>query len=329
MRPFPAFLVDRDLEVRTGLFHEEGCIFEEKPCMGKEIKRIIMPSLFNSHVHLMDSLTLSPRMPLEKLVGPGGYKFRVLSSATIEELVKASKQAILHALANGTTGLADFREMGWKGLNVLKRADADAVIPMARPETVEEAESISEDGFARGFGMSSTRDHDTSFLEELREVARRSGLLFAIHAGEKDDGDVEAALALEPDFIVHMNRASEKNLRRLVEAEIPVISCIRSNFFFGLENLKNYSFLAEYENWGLGTDNAMIATPSVLDEINFASYFIASENLFKASFFGFNFFNVRQKWILLESTTSISNPIEHAGRGFCRTKRIFESIEVE
>ena len=326
---FPVYLIDKDLEVRKGLFHVGEGVFEEKELDFRVdgIKRVVMPSFFNSHVHLMDSVVLAPKMPLEDLVGPGGYKFRVLSSAKESEIVEVNKQAISFAISQGTTGFADFREMGMKGLKILRKADGlRAVIPLSRPESLEEAEDIIKEAFVKGFGMSSIRDHEYSFLEELRELAKKNGLFFGIHAGERDDVDVEGAIALEPDFLVHMNRSSAKNLKVVLDNGIPVISCIRSNFFFGLENLRNYSILAECENWGIGTDNVMIATPSLLDEINFASYFLPSKDLFRAAFFGFGFFEAEQRWIMLECFKEISNPIEEVARGFCKVINLFDRI---
>ncbi|MBO8183208.1 MAG: amidohydrolase family protein [Archaeoglobus sp.] len=338
----PAYLIDRDLSVGAGFFFEEGVfgkevtggVFEEKELDPAKlgIKKVIMPSFFNSHVHLMDSITIAPKISLEDLVGPEGYKFRAISSVKKEELVEASKEAISHAFTNGTTGFADFRELGLRGLEILKEADVlGVVLPLARPESVEEAEAISKEGFAKGFGMSSVRDHEFGFLEELREFARQKGLLFGIHAGERDDEDVEEAFSLEPDFIVHMNKASKKYLKKAMDSGIPIISCFRSNFFFGLGNLKNYSILAEYNNWGIGTDNAMIATPSLLDEVNFASYFLDSENLLRAAFFGFDLFDVGHRWVVLESSKVIRNakPIEHVARGFCRVRGVLDRLKIE
>ena len=107
--------------------------------------------------------------------------------------------------------------------------------------------------------------------------------IFAIHAGERDDGDVEDALSLEPDFLIHMNRASSSNLKRAMDSEIPIVTCFRSNAFFGLFNPKNYEILSDYDKWYLGTDNAMIATPSMVDEVKFSAYFLDEEKIFRAA----------------------------------------------
>ncbi len=330
----PAYLIRRDLEVRKGLFYQKNLVFEEKEIKA-EIDRLLMPSFFNSHVHLMDSVVVDPpEMSLENLVGPGGYKFKVLASASEEELVKASREAIRYALSCGTTGLADFREMGLKGLGILKAADEfGAVLAFARPENIEEAEKMCKQSYIKGFGMSSVRDHEYSFLEDLREIAKKHNILFGIHAGERDDEDVEGAIALEPDFLVHLNKASIQNLKRVMDEGIPALTCFRSNFFFGLENRKNYSILAEYEKWGIGTDNVMIATPSILGEINFAGYIVSPEHLFRAAFFGFEFFGIKEKWVLVDiaGLKQFRNPISFIAKRICdeRVKTVVEKIKIE
>jgi cytosine/adenosine deaminase-related metal-dependent hydrolase len=322
----PACLIGEDLDVKRGLFLEDERVFEERE-VGKEIERVIMPSFFNSHVHLMDSITLAPKMSLEELVGPEGYKFKILAETKDENLIKANRKAIHFALKNGTTGMADFREMGARGLRILQLADnLGTVLALARPGSIKEAKSILKLGI-EGFGMSSVRDHDYGFLEELREVAKRNRIYFGIHAGERDGGDVERALALEPDFIVHMNQASPTSLRTAIDEMIPIISCIRSNFFFGLENRNNYLILSEYEKWGIGTDNAMVATPSILDEIKFTSHLLPAKNLLKAAFFGFKLFRVQKKWIVLEIPAL--NPIDSVVRGYCRILGVLDTLKIE
>jgi cytosine/adenosine deaminase-related metal-dependent hydrolase len=141
----------------------EGKIyFEEKEV---ESEYIVSPSFFNSHIHLGDSLVKDPPpMKLEELVGPGGFKFRILS--TDERAINAIKNSINIALASGTSALADFREEGIEGLKVLKQADDEKLcFPLARPSNAEEAEELAKDDYVKGFGMSSIRDHELSFIE--------------------------------------------------------------------------------------------------------------------------------------------------------------------
>jgi cytosine/adenosine deaminase-related metal-dependent hydrolase len=288
---------DGDVVVEVGVFDTASLTFEEREV---EAEKALLQSFFNSHVHLADSVAMEPpQMPLDRLVGPGGYKFSVLQRAKKEEIVEASRNSIVQAASAGTTSFCDFREGGVDGLKLLKEADQyGRVVALGRPGSIEEAEKILQ--IADGFGMSSVRDHDFSFLEELRTLARKRKKIFAIHAGERDNQDVEKALALEPDILIHMNQASSENLKRAMEEMIPIVSCMRSNYLFGLENRSNYERLAEYEVWALGTDNVMLANPSILSELNFSAYIVNSHSVLRAAFKGFEIFKRKNAWLLMD-----------------------------
>jgi len=298
------YFININAEIKKGKLElrDDASYFEEKELSGEMIDYVLLPSFFNSHVHLGDSVALDPpKISLENLVGPGGYKFKILSRVESEEIIRSMNVSIRYSVASGTTSMVDFREGGIEGLKLLKRADEfKACIPMVRPLNIEEAQKMADDEYVAGFGLSSTRDHDQVFLEELREIARKKKIYFSIHAGERDDEDVTDALSLDPDFIVHMNRASVSNLKKAMDEDIPVVSCFRSNFFFGLENRDNYELLSEYHNWLIGTDNVMIANPSILSEINFASYIVKPENVLRAVYNGFKIFKQENGWILID-----------------------------
>ncbi len=262
------------------VFSEDGVFFEAR---NVRPDYVIFRSFVNAHTHLGDSVVKEPpKMSLEELVGPGGFKFRVLSSVGRDEMIKSMAESIELAYKSGTTEIIDFREGGVEGYRILKSADRRGIVKgLARPTSVEEAEVLSKEAY--GFCFSSTRDHDLNFLEECREIAKKRNIIFAIHAGEKDGEDVEDALALEPDVIVHMNMADRKQIRAAMDEGIMIVSCPRSNAFFGVFNLENLKVLSEYENWFLGTDNVMISTPSILDEAKFVSCFLPEDVVYRAA----------------------------------------------
>jgi|Deesub1362A_J573_1020465.scaffolds.fasta_scaffold00086_94 cytosine/adenosine deaminase-related metal-dependent hydrolase len=277
----------------TGELSEAGRHFDEREI---QPEYIAFPTFFNAHVHLNDAVALDPpRMALDEMVGPGGYKFRVIWGR-FHDISHALRAALD---LKDTSHFLEFREGGEKALRVLEAAGVDGVLPLARPGSIEEARKIARK--VRGFALSSVRDHDVEFIEELRSFAKRKDLIFAIHAGEKDNEDVEGALSLEPDLLIHMNRARKDQLRMAMNEEVPIVSCIRSNFFFGLENMENYDILTEYHNWMIGTDNAMICSPSILDELSFASFVMGrEENLFAASLRGHIIFGTQPRTALVE-----------------------------
>ncbi len=268
------------------IFEEDRIVFEPKRV---EPNYVIFRSFVNAHTHLGDSVAKDPeRMSLEELVGPGGYKFKILNSARENEIVEEMERSIELAYKSGTTEVYDFREGGIRGFELLRKADKRGIVRvLTRPSNLEEAEILSEK--SHGFGFSSVRDHDKSFLEECREIAKKKKILFAIHAGERDNEDVEGAIALEPDMLVHMNMADKSSLKKAMDEGIAIVSCARSNAFFGLLNLENLKMLSEYDNWMIGTDNVMISTPSLLDEFKFLSYFIPEEKIYRAAARGKSF----------------------------------------
>jgi cytosine/adenosine deaminase-related metal-dependent hydrolase len=289
------------LVTHEGVFHGD-LIVEEMAFEESRVEKddfVISPTFFNAHTHLGDAaLREAPRLDLVSIVGPGGYKHRMLSQIDSKTLRQEVELEVRISRDAGTSHFLDFREGGKAGLEIVK--GIDGVLPLARPTSVEEAEEVE----AFGFAYSSARDHDLKLIEEVREIARRREMLFAIHAGEKDCGDVDAALALEPDFVVHMNSCPEK-IRDFVEAEIPIVSCIRSNAFFGLLNKKSYELLSEYEKWMLGTDNAMISTASMLDEMHFAAYLIGKEKaILRAATASYAVFGFRHGYVVFNRNCS-------------------------
>lgn len=300
-------LITPDGEILRGELVIDGNSVKFEECECKP-EFVFAPTFFNAHTHLGDSVAKDPPFEsLEKLVGPGGYKFRVLAESGEDELVDGIKGSIELAFESGTTALLDFREGGAKGLSLLKKADDLKIcLPLARPSSLDEAEKLLDQ--ALGFGMSSTRDHDFRFLEELREIARKHDKIFAIHAGEKDSEDVEPALALEPDLLIHMNMADDDLLKKAMDEGIPIVSCIRSNAFFGLLNPKNYRIMAEYDRWLLGTDNVMIAKPSMLEEMHFASLLLKNDlSIFKAGVRGFKLFGGNTGLIVFHRRKNFKN----------------------
>ncbi len=287
---------------------EEGnkAYFDEKEVHSDYIA---CSSFFNSHVHLGDShIKDPPYMSLEELVGPGGYKFQHLDSNKDSRAIISSIET---ALTSGTSAMADFREGGVEGLEILKNADRGRLCwALARPSTVEEGERLIADDYVTGFGLSSVRDHQEDFVEQIRRLASAKNKMFAIHAGERDPQDVERAINLEPDVLIHMNMATKSQLKDAMDKSIPVVTCFRSNSFFGLLNVENYRLLMDYDNWLIGTDNVMLASPSVLDEMSFASYLLQKDNeIIEAAFRGFSIFGVKPSLLVFNKKRNLAHTL--------------------
>jgi cytosine/adenosine deaminase-related metal-dependent hydrolase len=120
---------------------------------------------------------------------------------------------------------------------------------------------------AEGFGASGARDGDFS---RERNATAREGKLFGIHAGERDSTDINPALDLDPDFLVHMVHPEPLHLDRLEDSAIPVAVCPRSNLVTGV-GVPPIAELADRTTVALGTDNVMLNSPSMFREMEFAA----------------------------------------------------------
>ncbi len=233
---------------------------------------IVVPPFFNAHTHLGDSfIKRVPAGTIEDIVGPGGYKHRMLESAPDETMIEGMRKSMKTMISTGTLGFADFREGGIKGVELLKKAVNGLPIKpaiLSRPVegTDEEIDALLE--ISDGFGMSSISDHDFEFLRMLSEKAHKNGKIFAIHFSERIREDIGKLLDLKPDFIVHAIETTGEDMDAIAEARIPVVICPRSNCFFG-KTPKFCELLEHGIEVHLGTDNGMLAEPDMLEELRF------------------------------------------------------------
>lgn len=223
---------------------------------------LIMPAPVNAHTHIGDAgLCLSRKYSLEELVAPpDGVKHRYLSETPRKDLVSSMRAFSDSLLAGGFSNFIDFREGGVKGCRMLREASEKAVI-LGRPvsETFDGNETGDILRIADGIGVSGMRDISYRYLESLAEAAHRAGRIFAVHVSECRRDDIDAVLALEPDFIVHMCSSEKEDLRKCADAGVPVVVCARSNLYFGLvPPIKD--MLDAGVRVAVGTDNAMICS---------------------------------------------------------------------
>jgi cytosine/adenosine deaminase-related metal-dependent hydrolase len=176
---------------------------------------------------------------------------------------------IFDMIRTGTTMFADFREGGVVGVDALKEAmrnkGIDAKI-FGRPlPGVEEGwtELLSN---VHGIGISTTKDHDFRYLSDLASETQKKDNQFAIHAGEENRSDIEDAIELHPDHLVHMCAATKKDLRIIADKGIPVVVCPRSNFVTGVAPPGIGAMMEEGITVGVGTDNVMLNAANMFSE---------------------------------------------------------------
>lgn len=257
---------------------EDGVIVEAREGRARNAlaRGLTVPGLWNAHTHLGDAVvTQELRGTLEELVAPpNGLKHRVLARAKDEAVVAAMRRAMATMLRTGTTGFADFREGGVKGLRLLYAAQTGLPLPgvvLGRPARLayDAREVAALLRASDGIAVSSYIDWPPGDLEKVAADVRRARKLFAIHCSERIREDIDKVLDLSPAFLVHMVQATDADLERTADAGVPVVVCPRSNAFFGLTPDLPRMLRAGLE-LRLGTDNAMINVPSVLREMDFA-----------------------------------------------------------
>ena len=253
----------------------------------------IVPKLINAHTHIGDSFIRKknihlPRNIEELVAPPHGLKHRLLHEASSDEITTGMKESIDEMANEGVSVFCDFRENGIAGINQLttavKQSQISPVI-LSRPEglnyNADEVEQLLTE--SQGIGISSISDWEYSELEKVAKHAKKRKKIFAMHASERIRENIDCILDLRPDFLVHMIMATEPDLIRVRESDIPVVICPRSNAFFGLKpDIKLMKHVGI--DLMIGTDNAMLHSPNILDEIKYLktqSQELSTEELLK------------------------------------------------
>jgi cytosine/adenosine deaminase-related metal-dependent hydrolase len=262
-------------------FEEKGIVGEVgtgSPPVKPIAKGVIVPGLVNAHTHLGDSFVRIKNIKLphsvkDLVAPPDGLKHRLLQEATEQEILEGMNRSVQEMMVSGTSCFCDFREGGLKGVSQLKHVLKNMLIRSVVLSRPVEMRYVKDEldvllGNSDGVGVSSVSDWEYAELEKIACRVKRKKKLFALHVSEVVREDIDLVLDLHPDVLVHMIAASESDLLRVKEEEIPVVLCPRSYAFFNLrsnlELLKKSGVMLL-----LGTDNAMVNSPDVLEEVRF------------------------------------------------------------
>jgi cytosine/adenosine deaminase-related metal-dependent hydrolase len=226
----------------------------------------VLPAFVNAHTHVGDSIAKEAGggLSLDELVAPpDGLKHRLLRAAGREEKVGAMRRSLSFMETSGTAGFIDFREGDVEGVETLREAAAGLDI---EPVILGRG-SVAAMEAGDGYGASGARDGE--FGAE-RNATREAGKPFGIHAGERDAADVNPALDLHPDFLVHMVHPEPLHLDRLEDEAVPVVVCPRSNLVtkVGVPPVRE---LLDRTTVALGTDNVFLNSPSMFREMEFVA----------------------------------------------------------
>ena len=235
------------------------------PAEDADIEGIIVPGLVNCHTHCADyGLTVPEGMGLKELVAPpDGLKHRYLAEASRDELRSNMSRFAQCSADFGTASFVDFREGGAEGCRLLREACPGAVI-MGRPISPEFDPNEITDilAVADGIGLPSISDMDAGYLDAIADATRSAGRPLAIHVSELTREDIDEVLSLDPAFIVHMCAATDSDMAKCAEAEVPVVVCPRSNSFFGIDTPIR-RLISNGVEVLLGTDNGMLCQPDM------------------------------------------------------------------
>jgi cytosine/adenosine deaminase-related metal-dependent hydrolase len=140
-----------------------------------------------------------------------------------------------------------------------------------------------------GLGISGTNENTDRSLAEYSKAVRNydstSSLgtrrLLAIHTAESQETtalsirksgltEVERAIKfLQPDFVVHMTQATDKDIAAIATNKIGIVVCPRSNGLLGCGVPRIADMINNGCVVGLGTDNVMLNSPDLFKEMDY------------------------------------------------------------
>jgi cytosine/adenosine deaminase-related metal-dependent hydrolase len=239
-------------------------------------KGYILPTCINAHTHIGDSFIRKKHLELpsnvkDLVAPPHGLKHRLLKEASEQEILEGIQMSLAEMTSSGTSCFCDFREGGLIGIFQLRKAMKNSSIEsviLSRPSQMmyekEELDSLLQN--SNGIGLSSISDWEPSEIEKIAKHVRKRKKLFALHASEVVREDIDRILDLRPNLLIHMIAATKADLEQVNEAKIPLVICPRSYAFFHLKN--NFALMKKTgATVLLGTDNAMINTLDVIEEV--------------------------------------------------------------
>lgn len=203
---------------------------------------------------------------------------------------------------SGTVLFADFREQGIAGARLLRDIveplPIDALIYGRHerfPLHTEHELRVNTEGLnasrrddigamleiADGFSPLWANDTTDVGLAETARIVRAHGGRLATHAAESPSyrsisrertgaGDIERIINhLMPDFVVHLTSATRDEMDLVAAAGIPAVMCPCTQAALGIGIPPLNVALHQGLMVGLGTDNAMLTMPDLLEEMAF------------------------------------------------------------
>lgn len=252
---------------------------------------LLSPMFVNAHCHLGDTgaKELGVGLPLEQVVvPPDGLKHRFLAGLDQETHIQQMRHGLTEMLASGIIACADFREQGLAGVQALQKAAQGLpirVIYLGRMTEGRETAEIKQQAIeileiADGLGIRDIAAFPQSVILELRKMYPDK--IFAIHVSENAEaekkshrdfglGQTARALELSPDFLVHLTHTPQPELEQVAARKTRAVCCPRANGILG-DGLPDVAkWVAAGIEFGIGSDNMMIASPDMFREMDYLS----------------------------------------------------------
>ena len=257
---------------------------------------IIVPSFFNGHTHIGDSIIKDEGYGLslgEMVKPPNGVKHRALASAKDSDIIESMKSSMLDMLESGITHFIDYREGGIKGVKLLKEASKG--IPI-KPIILGRDDSFYGDDpdlakvksqirkllkIADGIAPSGFGEITDEVANLIVEECNKAGKISSIHVAESEStqieslerfGKTEIERGVQSNFnqLVHCTNAKNNDLELIKNSNANVVVCPRANATLNV----GIAPLNEMLDLGikpiLGTDNLMLNSPDMFRELEFA-----------------------------------------------------------
>lgn len=281
------------LEIAGGKFKKISARKSGVDCEGL----LLVPGLVNMHTHIGDSIAKDVTLQgtVDSKIHPViGAKQRILKNTSREHLSSFMKATCYSMLKKGITTFVDFREGGAEGVLLLKKASAKVPIRpiiLGRlehyqgksqikknvsllPEHKKELQDILK--HCDGIGVSGANENSDSVLEHYSMTKK----LRAIHSSETEESirrskgmtkksETVRALAMKPDFLVHMTFAPWADLKLAAKKTRGIVICPRANAALA-EGIPDFTQMGRAGcTVAIGTDNVMVNSPDMFKEMDY------------------------------------------------------------
>ncbi len=266
---------------------------------------LLVPCFLNGHVHVGDSFLKDAgfHTTLQELVAPpNGFKHQMLAKTSRDHILDGILLSIEEMYSNGISGFLDFREGSTEGYSIIKDGLARANHPfhgraLVRPlHDTSDIENLcrlsrSEPAIA-GFNISSPNDWDDAFLENMaaavNDIRSTKNFLMATHVAETESNPRKSFTVhgasdtrritrifngMKHDLVlVHCNFLQPEDLECIARSGAHVVFCPRVATLYGNLNKGTGYYRRVLESGipcSLGTDNVMLNSPDMFQEMNF------------------------------------------------------------